>query len=88
MSRRCYCLLSLFGVLVFAFHTLAQNSPELQTPADVVAVTGTIFSEDGRQRLDNAMVNLCDPSGNLIQQGAAGGAGILRFAACGETNTF
>ena len=79
MSRSWYCLLSLFCVLVFASHTLAQNSPELQTPADVVAVTGTIFSEDGRQRLDNAMVNLCDPSGNLIQQGAAGGGGYFAF---------
>jgi hypothetical protein len=73
MSRRCYCLLSLFCVLVFASDTLAQSSTELQTPAEVVAVSGTIFSEDGRQRLDNAMVNVCDPSGNLIQQGAAGG---------------
>lgn len=79
MSRRCYCLLSLFCVLVFASHTLAQNFPALQTPADVVAVSGTIFSEDGRQRLDNAMVNLCDPSGNLIQQGAAGGGGYFAF---------
>jgi tetratricopeptide (TPR) repeat protein len=79
MSRRCYCLLSLFCVLVLASHTLAQNPPDLQTPADVVAVTGTIFSEDGRQRLDNAMVNLCDPSGNLIQQGAAGGGGYFAF---------
>jgi hypothetical protein len=63
----------------FASHTLAQNSPELQTPADAVAVTGTIFSEDGRQRLDNAMVNLCDRSGNLIQQGSAGGGGYFAF---------
>jgi tetratricopeptide (TPR) repeat protein len=79
MSRRCYCLLSLFCVLVVASRTFAQNPPDLQTPADVVAVTGTIFSEDGRQRLDNAMVNLCDPNGNLIQQGASGGGGYFAF---------
>jgi tetratricopeptide (TPR) repeat protein len=73
MSRRCYCLLALFCVLVFASHTLAQNV------SDVVAVTGTIFSEDGRQRLESAMIQLCDPSGNLIQQGAASGGGYFAF---------
>jgi len=79
MSRRCHCLLSLLCVLVVASCTFAQNPPDLLTPADVVAVTGTIFSEDGRQRLDNAMVSLCDPNGNLIQQGASGGGGTNTF---------
>jgi tetratricopeptide (TPR) repeat protein len=73
MSRRCYCLLPLFCVLLFASHALAQNV------SDVVSVTGTIFSEDGRQRLESAMVNLCDPSGNLIRQGSAGLGGYFAF---------
>jgi hypothetical protein len=78
MSRRCYCSLSIFCVLILASHALAQNPSNVPNPSDVVAVTGTIFSEDG-QRLDNAMVNLCDPSGNLIQQGASGGGGYFAF---------
>jgi tetratricopeptide (TPR) repeat protein len=73
MSLRWYCLLPLVCVLVFASRTLAQNV------SDVVAVTGTIFSEDGKQRLESAMIQLCDPSGNLIQQGAAGGGGYFAF---------
>ena len=67
MSRRRYCLLPLLCVLVSASVSLAED------------ITGTIFSEDGRQRLENATVNLCDPSGNLIQQGAAGVAGYFAF---------
>lgn len=73
MSRRWYCLLLLFFVLAFASYTLAQNI------SDEVSVTGTIFSEDGKHRLESAMVNLCDPSGNLIRQGSAGLGGYFAF---------
>ena len=67
MSRRWYCLLPVVCVLLFASEAFAED------------ITGTIFSEDGRQRLENATVNLCDPSGNLIQQGAAGIGGYFAF---------
>ena len=67
MSRRWYCLLPLVCVLVFASDARAED------------ITGTILSEDGRQRLESATVNLCDSSGNLIQQGAAGVGGYFAF---------
>jgi tetratricopeptide (TPR) repeat protein len=73
MSRRGSRFSPLCFLLLLAFGTLAQ------TPAEIVDVTGTVFSEDGRQRLDNVMVNLCDPSGNLIQQGATMGGGEFAF---------
>jgi len=73
MSRRCDYLLVFFCVAFFASHTLAQNI------SDEVSVTGTIFSEEGKQRLESAMVNLCDPSGNLIRQGSAGLGGYFAF---------
>ncbi len=44
-----------------------------------MAVTGTVFSEDGKQRLEDAMVNLYDASGNLIQQGATSMGGYFAF---------
>jgi Flp pilus assembly protein TadD len=73
MSRRALWLSPPFWFLFLAIGTLAQ------THAEIVDVTGTVFSEDGRQRLDNVIVNLCDPSGNLIQQGATMGGGEFAF---------
>ncbi len=73
MSRRGTWFSALFLLLFLPSDAIAQ------TPAEIVDVTGAVFSEEGRQRLDNVMVNLCDPSGNLIQQSATMGGGIFAF---------
>ncbi len=73
MSRRGPWLLSLLLVLFLSCSIVAQE------PSDIVEVTGAVFSEEGKQRLENVMVNLCDPSGNLIQQGATSLGGVFAF---------